>query len=177
YAAFIAIISGLSFLLIKNIRFPRVFQSELVHHEDSAFVDHSQDSQNKSGRTDSIQKDQKISLHVEESANFLADNYKESDLFENLISVEYRDIQKINIKSPSLNQAFSKGDPVIFMWDAENNESWEIKIFNNADSKPFFIKEVLTTEFRLDTMLGLGLYYWKLETENSLVHVGKFAVK
>ncbi len=176
YAAIIAILLGLSFLLIKNIRFSHVLQSELVH-KDSTRMNQFQGSQNKTERIDSIQEDQKINLRVEESVDFLADNYKESDLFENLLSVEYRDIQEINIKSPSLNQIFSKKDSVIFIWDTERDESWQIKIFNNTDSRPFLVKEVLTTEFCLDTMLGSGLYYWKLETENSLVHVGKFIVQ
>ena len=66
-----------------------------------------------------------------------------------------------------------------FKWNSTTSEKLTIKILSNkedllAESTP------VNNEYELDVVANnykAGLYYWKLESKDNLLYVGKFFVK
>ena len=109
---------------------------------------------------------------IKNSEILIADNFSESANMKDLMKIEFRS-SAIQVLSPSNGETVKQ--PVIFKWN-NNNEPVRIKILTN--------KEVISTTatvtgstFTLFKKLTAGLYYWKLETENELLFIGKFIVK
>jgi hypothetical protein len=63
--------------------------------------------------------------------------------------------------------------PIHFSWKKELAASHILEIVNNKN-KILFSYMVSGTTFDFKENLAPGLYYWKIESKNELVHVGKF---
>lgn len=101
----------------------------------------------------------------------LADNFTESPNLEDLVKNEFRSTTA-EILAPSIGGVVQI--PVTFRWQ-HIDEPVTVKILNNKE------KVIVTAKTDGDalvhrTTLAPGLYYWKLETEDELVFVGKFLV-
>ncbi len=72
------------------------------------------------------------------------------------------------------NNSVQKG-PIRFSWVNAFSNSHTLKIVNNRNNVVYSFP-VSGDYLEIDAKLENGLYYWKLESENELLHVGKFFV-
>jgi hypothetical protein len=100
-------------------------------------------------------------------------NYKENPELENLIDQVYRS-EEVVLLSPEVGATVS--GHVVFEWQAAGIDTFYVKVL---DHKENLIYEMKTTfsHWRLDKILSPGLYYWKLESTDDLLGVGKFKVE
>lgn len=82
---------------------------------------------------------------------------------------------QITIKSPTIEKVFKPAETIKFEWEGAET-GLEIVILNNVDEL-FSRDRVSGREFNREAPGIPGLYYWKLETEDDLLYVGKFLVK
>lgn len=83
--------------------------------------------------------------------------------------------ENVRIKTPAAGNTFKPGEEIKFEWEGAES-GLEIVILNNRD-------EVLSRDKAAGRKLNRkapstpGLYYWKLETDDDLLYVGKFLVR
>ena len=101
-----------------------------------------------------------------------APNFVPFPLFEEILSSQVRSLAA-EIRSPRLGEVI-KSQPVRFEWKGERGPFF-IKILNNRGQEIFRAK---TAEHQLagPPKLPPGLYYWKLETQEELLYLGKFTI-
>jgi len=121
-----------------------------------------------SNETEIQSTDQQLELYA---ANFI-----ESDELEYLIGQKVRGSENIEVISPE--PGITIKDEILFKWVIETEQKLYLKILNNKEDVLFQFtipKNKLLfniTEYELDS----GLYYWKLENYEELLHIGKFFV-
>jgi hypothetical protein len=115
--------------------------------------------------------------NVNPEQNYIAANFDVYPVFENLIREKYRSGLYIRIISPQKDQQFSIYASILFSWESKLYESLKIIILNNKAELIVEIKDVVDNTVIFNKKLQPGLYYWKLETENDLVYLGKFVIK
>ncbi len=76
--------------------------------------------------------------------------------------------------SPANNEALEL--PIHFAWKTSLDSPLTIKIVNNRN-KTLYSYSVQGTSLAMNDALSVGLYYWKLESRNELVYVGKFFIR
>lgn len=76
---------------------------------------------------------------------------------------------------PANGADFEIGQRVVFSWQAQAEQPLTLRLLNNREEEVF---SRAAKGGRLESPVGLapGLYYWKLETEDDLIYVGKFFV-
>lgn len=99
--------------------------------------------------------------------------YRVNPNLENMIGNRLRSAA-VQVHSPQDN-IYLKRD-ILFSWEDSQTKPLHLKILNNKNEVLF---EYSTTEnrFVFEEKLGAGLYYWKLESNNDLLYVGKFLIK
>ncbi len=106
-----------------------------------------------------------------------AANFVESDDLEYMIKQGVRDEGEVEIISPEAGSKTS--GEILFKWIPDSGEKVQLKILNNREETLFKFSlrnnELLFNVVEND--LGPGLYYWKLEGESNLLHVGKFLIE
>lgn len=109
---------------------------------------------------------------METEGNLLAANFEPSPNLEGLVQNDFRSTS-IEALSPVVGKVTSQ--PITFKW--KNYDGLvTLKVLTNKEETVF----TSTTEASNLTMkrnLVPGLYYWKLETDEELLFVGKFIVK
>ena len=65
--------------------------------------------------------------------------------------------------------------PIHFSWKKDLSEPHSLKIVDNKNSV-LYTYSVKGTSFDFNESLPRGLYYWKLESQNELLYVGKFFI-
>lgn len=104
------------------------------------------------------------------------ENYLESPNIEGLMGSNFRS-ESVKVTSPKNTDQYTKNEKITFKWDECNSTgSLFLKIIDNAE-KTVFEGSVSKSPYVLAKALPAGLYYWKLETEEDLLYVGKFMVK
>ncbi len=106
--------------------------------------------------------------------DLLAMAFEPNDQLEALVGDVTRSGQ-VKIKSPATGQGFKPGEIIKFEWEGAE-PGLEIVILNNND-EIFFRDRASGRELNRQAPGTPGLYYWKLETEEDLLYVGKFLVK
>jgi hypothetical protein len=103
----------------------------------------------------------------------LADNFVELPLLEDLVKAEYRSMA-IQIEAPALGEEVGKN--ITFKWAQGPGKGLILRIIDNAGKD---IHSVRTAEngYVFKGSLRPGLYYWKLESKDELLFVGKFLKK
>lgn len=114
----------------------------------------------------------KTNTAAQENALLLADNFSVSPNLEDLVHGEFRSTT-VEVTSPSMEQKLNK--PIVFQWN-DINEPVTIKILTNKE-RQIVSSAVKGNSYTYKKKLEPGLYYWKLETDKDLLHVGKFLVK
>jgi hypothetical protein len=109
--------------------------------------------------------------------NYIAANFKAYPVFENLIKTKYRSGLSIQILTPKEGTKLSQDAPLLFSWEGEINEIFNILILNNKAEQVDLIKDIKGNKIIYPEKLKTGLYYWKIETEDELIFLGKFVIK
>lgn len=104
-------------------------------------------------------------------AQFLA-SFIPNEEMESLVGTVYRS-ELIKINEPKNNASFGKGQEILFIW--ENNNSVKLTIFDNEENI-ILEKDNAISPFTSNNHLNPGLYYWRLETEQDFLHLGRFEV-
>ena len=123
-----------------------------------------------------------INIQKDISGNSLGNNddlipkLKESEIFENLISSNYRGTN-IEVLSPDCNQKFTAKQKITFKFKGDLSIPITIIIYNNSGKEIFRKSGISTNSYDYSPTLSLGLYYWKLIQEDNLMYVGKFFIK
>jgi len=118
------------------------------------------------------QKPNSVTTPKKESQALLADNFTESSNLEDLVHGEFRSTT-IEVLAPTVGQKVQQ--PILFKWKTFE-ENVMIKILNNKE-RILFSHVVDGNSYTYKKKLPPGLYYWKLETDKDLLHIGKFLVK
>jgi hypothetical protein len=113
--------------------------------------------------------------NIKNDNQLLAQNFTESPNFENLIAQHFRSDFATEISSPALNSIFSNGK-INFEWKTGAKESIILKIYNNREHLLYSAKTD-RNQLKVNLNAEPGLYYWKLETEDNLLYVGRFLIK
>ena len=110
---------------------------------------------------------------VKTDEKLLADNFAVLPSLEDLVKTEYRS-STVEIQSPALNA--DVGESIAFKWAHAPGKHVILKILNNAGKEVNLVRTEKNT-YVFGGMLKPGLYYWKLESEDELLFVGKFQKK
>jgi len=81
--------------------------------------------------------------------------------------------EMVTVFSPEIGQKYH--GHLLFQWDGTGEEKIYIKILNNQGDEIEYL-ESNKGEIQFNKKLNTGLYYWKLESEDDLLFVGKFLV-
>lgn len=107
--------------------------------------------------------------------NKLASNMEESELFESLIASSLRS-GEIKIIAPLMNQHYTEQDTIHFEFKKSATSALKIKIYNNKGEKVYEKENITVDKCKINAKLSPGLYYWKLEKKDDLIHIGKFVI-
>lgn len=113
-----------------------------------------------------------IDLPVPQPSDLYAANFSPSANLEDWLDAELR-AATLEILAPK-NSSDVRGE-IIFQWQGEPPAGLQLKILNNREDA-LFTFTATGTQLVFKEALPPGLYYWKLETAEELLHVGKFYV-
>jgi hypothetical protein len=102
-----------------------------------------------------------------------AENFSESPTLQRFVDHAFRS-GEIDVISPSVGQIM--GDSLLFHWKAQVPAPFVLRIVNNRED-PVFESTIRSSHYVLTKRLTPGLYYWKLESHDELLYVGKFLVR
>jgi hypothetical protein len=113
------------------------------------------------------------------SESYLA-NFEENSYWENLLHQNLRSSEiSISIQSPKIGENFE--NEIEFRWQAEKHDKtysdyFDLIIIDNNESN-VFQTEIKDGLYILEFKLEPGLYYWIVEYEKEMIHLGKFYYK
>lgn len=97
-------------------------------------------------------------------------------------SVEWSDMMNETVRSTSFQvlqpkspTAFKPNTKIAFQWKGSNMNRYLVVMNNKGDE--IHKAKVIANSFELDAKLLPGLYYWKLDSDEDLLHVGSFTVE
>lgn len=105
----------------------------------------------------------------------LAANYEPSETLESLVGTVTRS-QGLSDVQPKNGKELKIGEAVVFSWQYPPEEPLTLRLLNNREEEAFSYP-VEGNRFTAPAALQPGLYYWKLETADDLLHVGKFLIR
>ena len=76
-----------------------------------------------------------------------------------------------------LGQQISLNKPIVIKWQTEITKKLDAIILNNKEEKVAEILGITKNAVTFNQQLQPGLYYWKLQTKDDLVYLGKFYVR
>ena len=103
--------------------------------------------------------------------SFVAANFTESPNLEDLVHNNFRSTS-ITVLSPIVGKVTRQ--PITFQWK-NHHDPVTLKVLNNKEIL-ITSASVNGTQWTLEKNLQPGLYYWKLESDEDLLYVGKFIV-
>ncbi len=110
-----------------------------------------------------------------ETQELYAANFEPSEQLEGLAGETMRSAG-VEALSPSNSQRFQPGSKVTFQWQQQTPESLQLILLDNR-GKELLRQEIAAGNFEWKAPNRPGLYYWKLENAEELLHVGKFLLK
>ncbi|MCX6138225.1 MAG: hypothetical protein NTV54_12095 [Ignavibacteriales bacterium] len=110
---------------------------------------------------------------VKGNEKLLADNFTVLPLLEDLVRTEYRS-NEVEIQAPALGAEV--GNRIVFKWSRVPGKFVIVRILTNAGREVHSAKTETNT-YLFNGRLTPGLYYWKLESEEELLCVGRFLKK
>ncbi|MCB0651846.1 MAG: hypothetical protein KDC85_11275 [Saprospiraceae bacterium] len=103
-----------------------------------------------------------------------ASHFVPSDDYEALVGTDLRSVP-LEIINPKPSSHFIPGEMITFSWDIKNSDLLYITILNNREDN-ITRQEIIDSTFTISSIMQPGLYYWKLENETEILHVGKFFI-
>lgn len=101
--------------------------------------------------------------------------FEENPMLESLLINSYRSNENLEILSPELDEMFLSDEIIIFEWN-QTLDAARLKILNNRAVTVFEIN-IKGKYFKLEQELGIGVYYWKLNSNDENLFTGKFIVR
>jgi len=150
-------------------------QNLLTRHSEFTDIQIKQQSPipNQRAQTDSEKIQNLEDNEDEKSSAFLASNFQPLPYMEEMIDSQFRS-EEIQILSPSAGAIFKSAEKIEFKWISRNPDL-KIKIMDNRNTVVH--ADLAHGEYLYQSSLTPGLYYWKLETEEDLLFIGKFFVR
>ena len=112
-------------------------------------------------------------MHVDDTQlELLMENFKSNETFDYLIDSEYRSAS-FKIITPKNDANFSK--EILFQWEEIESKPLYIKIINNKGQQ-LFTYIVEGNQYLFKENIDPGLYYWKLENDEDVLHIGRFFI-
>ena len=102
-------------------------------------------------------------------------NFEPSEELEELTGAITRS-NLIKIDKPQLDATLKVGQIISFAWQQSEQVPFFLIVLTNNE-EILLRTEVSSGTYDYKEKLPPGLYYWKLETEDDLVHVGKFFIR
>lgn len=93
---------------------------------------------------------------------------------EDLVNSVYRS-SGLSIEAPENGASFTKNTAIPFSWKGSDEQRFLIILDNKGKQVSRRLLNVNTIAY--EESLNSGLFYWKLESEEDLLHVGKFSIK
>lgn len=100
--------------------------------------------------------------------------YEANPILEGLVENSYRS-WSLQVRSPAQGQEFGTGEPVAFRWRLDAAEAVTLVILNNRAAQ-VFDTVVTKSRFHNKYYFPPGLYYWKIQSDEEIVFIGKFKV-
>ncbi|MEM1319357.1 MAG: hypothetical protein AAGG75_03825 [Bacteroidota bacterium] len=110
-----------------------------------------------------------------QAPQLIAANFAVNDELESMVGEVYRD-EGFEALSPAVGEDFAPGQPINFAWKEKTSERLYLYILNNQEKEMHKVI-LISNRFQLDLPLDPGLYYWKLESEEDLLYIGKFNIR
>jgi hypothetical protein len=139
--------------------------------------------ENNSGRTIHDQKSTPVEIGTKTHSSvntqragrdgFDKENFVENPVLEDMITNGYRSSNLV-VVSPQIGMTVHS--PLRFSWTGERGGTVDVRIMNNEGKIEFSIR-TKNSGTLLNQHLKPGLYYWKIESKNELLYVGKFLVR
>lgn len=147
----------------------QAFEDSIKQEEDITELPQEEVAQEQSEKREEMPKAE------EQEPELLAGNFEVSDNLEDLVG-EFTRSDIIKINNPSPGAEFKPGQFISFAWQQEKPQPHFLIIVNNQEEEIFkiFLED---GEYQYKEALSKGLYYWKLESEDDLLYVGKFFVR
>lgn len=149
-------------------RTTRERDSTIVHSTDSTPPTHQRSHESRDGERPRDDRRFPQSLY--------ADNYREVPDLENLIAQVYRGGDNLIIQSPIVGDTVVTS--IVFQWHTSRSLALQLTVLTNHESVVFDSTTTggyVLVDVRAHKMLP-GLYYWKLASDDELLHLGKFYV-
>lgn len=109
-----------------------------------------------------------------EEAPVYADAFIPDDQLESLVGIQVRSGEELRFV-PDPGKTVKRGGPLSFSWTNSLEGPFELTVLNNeGEEQKRYEGFAHNWVFRVD--LSPGLYYWKLETVEDLLFVGKFTI-
>lgn len=109
---------------------------------------------------------------AQNNRELFAARYVPNEEFESMIGTTVRS-EDFPVEAPKNGVSFKANEPFVFKW--ENNIKLNLTILDNEEEE-VFVKEMEGTSFDFKNTLAPGIYYWKLETAEDLLHLGQFII-
>ena len=114
----------------------------------------------------------KGNAQAQPAAPTFAANFTPSPNMEDLVGADFRAVS-VSVASPANGQVISGED--LFRWETRSSMTFKVRVLTNRET------EVFQATTRNDSVLcnkrlDPGLYYWTLQEDGELVHVGKFTI-
>ncbi len=109
-----------------------------------------------------------------ENSQLIAAHFVPSPDLEDLIGAVTRS-DNLKIQAPKSGTVFKPGEKINFSWHPAPGTKY-LEILNNREEQIHRIK-LIAPAYSWGAIVSPGLYYWKLETEEDLIHIDKFIVK
>ena len=108
----------------------------------------------------------------EDLPELIAATFEVNDDLEAMIGEVFRS-NELEVLLPKNENKYFAGDPLEFkMNNLDGTQSPELLIMNNK-GETVLNQKLNTGSFKIYHQLSPGLYYWKIETEDDLLHLGK----
>lgn len=104
----------------------------------------------------------------------LAANFTPYEPLESLVGTVTRS-QGLSDIQPPVGAELKIGQAVVFSWQTSDGQPLTVRLLNNREEE-IFSRAVEGGRLDSPVQLNPGLYYWKLETADDLLFVGKFLV-
>ncbi len=108
-------------------------------------------------------------------AEVFAQNFERNPFYDSLVGQTLRTgVNGVENVSPGIDE--EKSVPVTFEWTGMEETDLFLQLLNNR-AELIHNETVTGSSFTYDGSLDPGLYYWRLESEDELVHVGRFVIQ
>jgi hypothetical protein len=177
-----ALLAGAYFFIYKNPSFISRFladpatnkQDQKVRTETAAPTTDVSASEKKAVADQGIKDINEIKANIGKRKNGRspASRYRVNPNLENMIGSRLRS-GLFEVLGPGNGSVIK--EPIHFSWKKELVSHHTLKIVNNKNDV-LYTYPVKGSSFDFDETLASGLYYWKLESQNELLYVGKFFI-